>query len=65
MLAALAARKVSALELLEASLSRQQTLHGRLNAVVATSLERARSTPAPSTSGARKARRWGRWPACR
>ena len=40
MLAALAARKVSALELLEASLSRQQTLHGRLNAVVATSLER-------------------------
>ena len=41
MLAALAARKVSALELLEASLSRQQALHGKLNAVVATSLERA------------------------
>ncbi len=41
MLAALAARKISALELLEASLSRQQALHGRLNAVVATSLERA------------------------
>lgn len=41
MLAALAARKVSALELLEASLSRQQALHGTLNAVVATSLERA------------------------
>ena len=40
-LAALAARKVSALELLEASLSRQQQVHGRLNAVVATGLERA------------------------
>src|SRR5678815_4519495 len=40
-LSALAARRVSALELLEASLSRQQQVHGRLNAVVATSLERA------------------------
>jgi amidase len=40
-LSALAARRVSALELLEASLSRQQEVHGRLNAVVATSLERA------------------------
>ena len=41
MLAALAARRVSALELLEASLSRQQTVHGQLNAVIATNLERA------------------------
>jgi len=40
-LSALAARRVSALELLEASLSRQQQVHGQLNAVVATSLERA------------------------
>jgi amidase len=40
-LLALAARKVSALELLEASLSRQQEVHGQFNAVVATSLERA------------------------
>jgi amidase len=40
-LSALAGRRVSALELLEASLSRQQQVHGRLNAVVATSLERA------------------------
>jgi len=40
-LAALAARRISALELLEVSLSRQQQVHGRLNAVVATSLERA------------------------
>ena len=40
-LAALAARRISALELLEVSLSRQQQVHGQLNAVVATSLERA------------------------
>lgn len=40
-LAALAARRISALELLEVSLSRQQQVHGPLNAVVATSLERA------------------------
>jgi len=40
-LSALASRRVSALELLEASLSRQQQVHGQLNAVVATSLERA------------------------
>lgn len=40
-LAALAARRLSALELLEASLSRQQQVHGQFNAVVATSLERA------------------------
>ena len=40
-LSALAARRVSALELLEASLSRQQQVHGQLNAVIATSLERA------------------------
>src|SRR4051812_12652666 len=40
-LAALAARRISALELLEAALSRQQRLHGTLNAVVATGLERA------------------------
>ncbi|MDB5423296.1 MAG: Amidase [Phenylobacterium sp.] len=41
MLAALAARRVSALELLEASLTRHQAVHGQLNAVVATGLERA------------------------
>jgi len=41
MLAALAARRVSALELLEASLTRHQAVHGQLNAVVATNLERA------------------------
>ena len=40
-LSALAARRVSALELLDASLSRQQQVHGQLNAVIATSLERA------------------------
>jgi len=40
-LAALAARRISALELLEASLARHQQVHGQLNAVVATSLERA------------------------
>jgi amidase len=40
-LAALAARRVSALELLEATLVRHQSTHGEINAVVATSLERA------------------------
>src|SRR3546814_207547 len=40
-IAALGARRISALELLEATLTRQQQVHGRLNAVVATHLDRA------------------------
>ncbi len=41
LISALSARRISALKLLEASLLRQQQVHGQLNAVVATSLERA------------------------
>ncbi|HEV7385035.1 MAG TPA: amidase family protein, partial [Phenylobacterium sp.] len=40
-LAALAARRVSAVELLKAELARHEEVHGRINAVVAIGLERA------------------------
>ena len=40
-LAALESKRISAMELLEASAARYQSLHGRLNAVVATDFERA------------------------
>jgi amidase len=40
-LAALSAKRISAVELLKAELARHQQTHGALNAVVAVSLERA------------------------
>ncbi len=43
MLTALAAKRISAVELLEAELKRHEKTHGALNAVVATDFERARA----------------------
>jgi hypothetical protein len=64
-LAAVAARRISALELLEVSLSRQQQVHGRLNAVVATSLERAMEHARALDERRAKGEAWGRWPGFR
>jgi Asp-tRNA(Asn)/Glu-tRNA(Gln) amidotransferase A subunit family amidase len=65
MLADLVAKRVSARELLEAHVARNDALTAKLNAVVATDLARARGMRWRSTMRAPKANRWARLPACR
>ncbi len=65
-LAALAAKRISALELLEAALKRHEEANRPLNAVVARDLSPRRRAGQGDRRPSRPGRRsWGRWPACR